>query len=372
MLLLEQEINKARKILENVLTNPDSELNPIITQLNNEASKRSYLHRLLLLLADMSQLPLNIFFTTKENHSFDKLLYSNFSKNTKFHVYKYESFEPNAFTVPGNLTPGYPMLTIVGAKTEYLPAYQLLTMVNYIIKNISIYKDFKPNMSVKPVDLNMPDIAVFFSDSLASRVQLTDNELFAVILHEIGHNMIRKSHINYLLIAIITLLITKLFIEPYEDKISKNRILPKLTFLEFYKQPTNQLLFLILLTCCVLFIRNYFRRSLEYKSDGFASQMGYRKESQSALTKLYNTLAYGAEVDNKIERLMNFIPRNMFKIINFIMNIPIFGYPSFQQRVNKLQTESTLLSEAFVDNIYEKLVNKLIDILSTMNKLYNK
>ena len=67
MLLLEQEMNKARKILENVLTNPDSELNPIITQLNNEASKRSYLHRLLLLLADMSQLPLNIFFTTKEN-----------------------------------------------------------------------------------------------------------------------------------------------------------------------------------------------------------------------------------------------------------------------------------------------------------------
>ena len=370
MLLLEQEMNKARKILENVLTNPDSELNPIITQLNNESSKRSYLHRLLLLLADMSQLPLNIFFTTKENHSFDKLLYSNFSKNTKFHVYKYESFEPNAFTVPGNLTPEYPMLTVVGAKTEYLPAYQLLTMANYIIKNISIYKDFKPNMSVKPVDLNMPDIAVFFSDSLASRVQLTDNELFAVILHEIGHNMIRKSHINYLLITIITLLITKLFIEPYEDKIiSKN---PKITLLEFYKQSTNQLLFLILLTCCVLFIHNYFRRSLEYKSDGFASQMGYRKESQSALTKLYNTLAYGAEVDNKIERLMNFIPRNMFKLINFIMNIPIFSYPSFQQRVNKLQTESTLLSEAFVDNIYEKLVNKLIDILSTMNKLYNK
>lgn len=162
MLLLEQEINKASKILENVLTNPDSELNPIITQLNKEASKRSYLHRLLLLLADMSQLPLNIFFTTKENHSFDKLLYSNFSKNTKFHVYKYESFDPNAFTVPGNLTPEYPMLTIVGAQTEYLPAYQLLTMANYIIKNISIYKDFKPNMSVKPVDLNMPDIAVFF------------------------------------------------------------------------------------------------------------------------------------------------------------------------------------------------------------------
>lgn len=370
MLLLEQKMNKASKILENVLTNPDSELNPIITQLNNEASKRSYLHRLLLLLADMSQLPLNIFFTTKENHSFDKLLYSNFSKNTKFHVYKYESFEPNTFTVPGNLTPEYPMLTIVGAQTDYLPAYQLLIMANYIIKNISIYKDFKPNMSVKPVDLNMPDIAVFFSDSLASRVQLTDNELFAVILHEIGHNMIRKSHINYLLITIITLLITKLFIEPYKDKIiSKN---PKITFLEFYKQSTNQLLFLILLTCCVLFIRNYFRRSLEYKSDGFASQMGYRKESQSALTKLYNTLAYGAEVDNKIERLMNFIPRNMFKIINFIMNIPTFSYPSFQQRVNKLQTESTLLSEAFVDNIYEKLVNKLIDILSTMNKLYNK
>lgn len=205
-------------------------------------------------------------------------------------------------------------------------------------------------MDVKPIDLNVKDIAVFFSSSFANRAKLTDNELFAIIAHEIGHNMIKKAHSNFILISIITTIITT-----------------GVNVLQI-----REALFIILTVSCCMLISNYFRRSLEYKSDTFASQLGYNKELRSALTKLYNVVAYGSDVDNRIERFINFVPRNLFKLVNFILNIPAFTYPSIQQRTNKLQTESTLLSESFIEDIYEKTIVKMTDILTTINELYSQ
>lgn len=127
----QQKIDIATNVLDDILRN--DKLNPIITKLNQEAQKRSSLKRFLLLLADMSGLPLNVILTAKETHILDKLLYSNFSSNTTFYTHKYSSFNPNAFTIPGNIIPSFPKSSVA-----FQPFFNILNITNFLLKSIKI------------------------------------------------------------------------------------------------------------------------------------------------------------------------------------------------------------------------------------------
>ncbi len=363
MKLTEQQITNATNILDNILNNETTILDPITASINERAKQKSYLRRFLLILADTTIPFINIFATVKKTNIFDDLLYQYVTKDTNFHIYQYESFMPNACTIPGNLFHEAPRLSVL---SSMLPITQILIILNYILKNANKYTDLKPNLETKPVNLNTKDITIFFSDSLSSRVELNDKELLAIIFHELGHNMIRKTHINYSLIAIVIIIIERLWKQFRPDAISA---LP-LTILTS-ATVSQQLLFILLISFAIMIIFRFFRRSLEYGSDEFAARMGLPKETKSALQKLYKVLVKGAKTDNTIEKIINFIPRHMYALINFIAKFGLLDYPSFEQRIqhiDDLKLESTILLEGTVENIYQKVVEKLTNTLLLIHK----
>lgn len=325
-----------------------------IEAIEKRANNKSTLKKLLLMLGDFLSggIPVlgipaiwwNPYLTSKSVKEMEPMLHEIFTSNTKFHMFEYESFFPNAFTIPGSLV--HQNSTTYLAQTN-IPYIMFLTHLKFLFLSLNQFDDFNPANATPPIDLKIKDVTIFYSDALIRRCKLTEKELLAVLCHEIGHHTQRKTHTMSSLFWLI------------------NFLLIKLNF-KFLNIPIYREVYLIslIMLSLLLIVRIYSRRT-EYGSDIFAKRVGLGLEMQSALNKVYQTMAYGSKEDTVIERLFSFLPRVFYIIENLLSNLPFVDHPSNQQRQKALRTqESVLLIEnSSVDLVYDNIVNILYKYL---------
>lgn len=371
ILLEEQSIKNSISSLDKILNNPNETTNPIIDSIDKKSSKNNLAKKVVLLLYDYINPTINQLMAMKKTTIFDNKLYELFDKKTNFHVYQYESYLPNAFTIPGNLLHEYPRLAILST-THHITG--LLILLKYFFQNITKYNDIKPNLKTKPIDLQANDLSIFFSNALVYRAHMNDDEIFSVILHEIGHNVTRKTHINQRLIWLISILLRSDIIA----KLSKYNV--KTHPMDMLYSPIQnsaiilqqEIFILLLLFFSVILIVNFFKRKNEYKSDEFAGRIN-PEATKNALRKLHITYSAGSINDTPLEKKFNFIFQQMYRLTDILKNFGLFSYPSNRQRIqniDKIKNETHMfIKESFITHVYDRVLNKLIDSITTLIQL---
>lgn len=139
----------------------------------------------------------------------------------------------------------------------------------------------------------------------------TDDEVYAIILHEIGHGKNKGIHTDYFIRIFIELTIVSIFY-----------FLCKLYVQEFFDG--DNVLVLYFLICFAYLINNIYRIfdyiynfTVEIKADNFAIDRGYGEQLITALQKIN----YQGGITCKMNRLTNYLfrthPCNYFRALNF-------------------------------------------------------
>ena len=242
--------------------------------------------------------------------------------NTNVDVYIYTSTMANAYTLPGSYITAKPFmlrfyeilnggpiriimtplliflgpLLVVGLICSQILALLLLTIDQVMNLGINAFKNGNPwkityDESSNKVNLNVSNITVYVTSNLIKLLD-NDDELKAVLLHEIGHNL---NHTYYIIERLLSLGFISTFVYQYykvykgQDNMLDNTMkflqdnLPKNKFTSFYL--FQFILFIVVLF--FLFIMGYPRRKDETYADENTIKMGYGKALESGLLKVY-------------------------------------------------------------------------------------
>ena len=196
-------------------------------------------------------------------------------------MYTLVSNEPNAFAVPFRKYTAtsfidylYMIFPIGPVMATFLMSLESFIRSGfYMISNATINSEYKFNPHSKVADIGIPYIKCFITTKLLSMI--TDDEIDAVLMHEIGHNA------PVLQLCILSALKTSAYggmfatLIPAIDHNNINNSLAGGMFIFFT--------FLVILLAV---IEHYYDKRFEIYADTFAVNMGYGSQLASALRKM--------------------------------------------------------------------------------------
>ena len=304
--------------------------------------------------------------------------------NTNVDVYIYTSTMANAYTLPGSHITAKPFmmrfyeilnggpiriimtplmiflgpLLIVGLLCSQIFSLLLVTIDQIMNLGINAFKNGNPwkvtyDESQHKVKLNVSNITVYVTANL---IKLLDNdeELKAVMLHEIGHNLNHTySIINRLLSIGLLSTVTYQIYKGYKNQPNMfddtfttiNKYLPDNTLAKYY---TMQFItFMIVLF--ILFFISYPRRKDETYADENAIKMGYGRELESGLLKLNRLHIPNENLGKKalwIERIGYSISKFLNNIIGFY---PTDRLKKIKEKTDQYRTDQSKITEKHIN-----------------------
>lgn len=304
--------------------------------------------------------------------------------DTNVDVYMYTSTQINAYTLPGSYLTAKPLLlklqeALTGGPIRILltpilmilgPIINLGLMISTLIgftlividqiANIGInaFKNGNPwkfsyDKSTNKVKLNISNITIYVTSNLLKLMD-NDNEVKAVLLHEVGHNL---NH-TY---SIINRLLGLGVLSSFTIYMYRSIVLKEKPFIEKYIEGKGEeglkeklaLFCLVLLMQIVIFlmqiILNFPRRFDETYADEMAIKMGYGRELESALLKM---MRYYTPEENLGSRatFLEKVTLYFSKIMNSIAG----GYPTdrlkkVKEKTDQYGTDITKITDDHID-----------------------
>ena len=311
---------------------------------------------------------------------------TNIFADTKVIVWVYTSKVLNAFTFPGvsinssffaRLSAIIPTFMIQGLGIFIILISALFESQKYlnILKSIpqgTQYLKYDPIN--KKYTMAIKEVTVFISSGLIEG--LNDNEVKAILLHEVGHNTMIIANILYQIlystfagISILELIniFTRIFItesskkeklvNPIDSTPSTGIIFggqkPKLQNLIGLKDDSwyNKVYFIyyslfqfFLIYIVVSFVVSYFRRRQEVYADEFAIKCGYGEYLESAISKMkqhhYNLFSKPLIKLNIFDWILVMTGRLASKITNIISMFKFGDYPDINARIDMIHRKT--------------------------------
>ena len=235
---------------------------------------------------------------------FSKKLTNIFS-NTEVTVIKFISNQPITYNFPGDPNPSLSkdsimklpnFIATIGWLFGYVPyiAFFILTFIRYspsltgIAQNYRMYntKDISIDPNTNKINCELDKTTVFVSSFLIDK--FTEDEVTAIILHDIGENTQAAtwaftSLSKIPMMAIMAQLIKEITPLSTMTGDTQTPILDKIK---------NYGMILFILYYFVWFIIRYLSRKVDYNADEFAIKCGYGEALKTAITKLnsYNAM----------------------------------------------------------------------------------
>ena len=226
---------------------------------------------------------------------------SNEFVDTKVNVYSYNSMTVNAFTMPGNNITSSPLIMriqelITGLQRNQLLAVFIRPISGFFVMGTVFFSFFVQTILLleqifnigintfkrgnpwkirydpisKKMKLNISEVTIYITTSLIKMLD-NDDELKAVLLHEVGHNLNHLYSIINRLLAIGLFSGALLLLTKFKELIITYNILIIAS--------------LIIGTCFIIFFMN--RKHDEEYADEFAIKAGYGKALERGLIKSY-------------------------------------------------------------------------------------
>ena len=258
-------------------------------------------------------------FSNKDQYYSDKL--TNMFENTKVTVFNITSKQPNAYTLIGNpliyqnlfFIKFYNILQLILPFTIYFILIKFIFQIIAIIRKQIEYSSNNGkllfNPSTKKFSFPISDMTIFISSSLKDILDNNENEIIAVLLHEVGHNIQMLDNILSKIVTVgtVTVLGTYNFIDllkwsyDYLYKYWKNTdTIPKairdyyifkINNGEYTNSMLNSFYFLVAKTIFLCFICSFIitiiTRKMEIGADEMAIKLGYGNNLYEAIHKLH-------------------------------------------------------------------------------------
>lgn len=271
---------------------------------------------------------------------------SNLFTNSKIHVYIYDSKVPNAFTIPGFVADNISIRTALFIQIPIIGyIFVLFIKIKAMISRYSkvfssTYKDNLLTYNNGKFDIPIDEISVFIASVLIEG--LTDDEIIAILLHEVGHN-------TQVTINVISELIGLTFCG-----MSIGSILGILDDKSPYNGRLPIFIGIFILSLVGLFFYKYYRRRQEVYADEFAIKCGYGNALNSALTKIKShTYGFGQSMIklNILDKFIYYVNKTLSAFGNAINYLHLGVYPSWGQRLDmiKRKTENYNIDGNIID-----------------------
>ena len=283
---------------------------------------------------------------------------SNLFVDTNVNVFVYNSKILNAFTFPGAPQLGR-FVNIIWLQ-QYLGKFGvIISNIIGIIVAVSIgiklfgagltsTHSLEYNSSLNKMKMPIKDVTVYISSGLIE--SLNNNEIKAVLLHEVGHNtMIVASIIsNIITISIggFNILWLIKYIYDNHDYVKDNSDDLNLTlqssYGSFYIETLAQLVFIVIIC---QFISQWGRRRQEVYADEFAIKMGFGSYLESAMVKMnthYLSFTKPSVIKlNFFDKLIYYYNKVLFIFDNYFFKLfHLGGYPDATTRVNMIHRKT--------------------------------
>lgn len=279
---------------------------------------------------------------------------TNIFSGTKINVFVYNSKIINAFTVIGISNPGYSTASAVFA--EHILWIQKIPLIGPVLISIfaSVIFGIKGLKSIGYAGTNerltynpmtqkftivLPEITCYISSSFIYLLE-NDEQVKAVLLHEIGHNtmifmniiqtLLHTTFCGYTLYEAIELLITNQSYNP-SDGIADNFI-------------GKSVMRLLLVAIIFAYITCYFQRRQEIYCDEFAIKCGYGEHLSRAMQLIKN---HYSSVKSKIstnivDGIIFLLHKLIFHINNLFGKIKLADYPDIDTRIKYIDDKTKL------------------------------
>lgn len=289
----------------------------------------------------------------KINKEYSRKL-TNLFENTKVNVIEVYAGYPNAWTFPGAPETSnfmeYPFIT------EFLPfafICQLMERIENGVKDV-VYNGGKCvyNPKTNKLNLSVKEVTVYVTTRLLN--DLSNKEVIAVLLHEVGHNtQTAVSVIEQLGSLILLLMFLRRGVPQlldYYNNIKTNYDNNN----QHVKGVLTTILFFISTLLLLMFIKympTFLRLRQEIYSDEFAIKCGYGKEMESAtrklneFTKLSIDYAKRAPSMNETEKITLRLHIFKTKLIDFISSLWLGNYPSMDNREKLIKAKTDAFSK---------------------------
>ena len=252
-------------------------------------------------------------------------------KGVPIRVHVMRSLKTNAFTVPLGRYIGRFSIVL-------LP----LVVARAVTSNVSV------SFNTNSVTVRNYDGSIYVFYTIMARKILTFDELIALLLHEVGHNIYALKRTRSLIIPAFGSIL--------DAKLSSHSIFAKRKFL-----------ILTLCTFIVYLTSLYNRLVVENAADTFVANIGqkYAHDLASALEKI------DSEIPSKLPLLIKLARRYetlMLKVLELIMRVlPVFDHPSTAGRIATLRGEKSNTTrlglmaklDAIMGNILKKFWQKI-------------
>ena len=249
---------------------------------------------------------------------------SSLFENTKVNVYLLSSNEINTCTIPGQFThfAQDSFIYNIGIIGPIIANFGnlILSFYNNIDKvNESKYLEYNP--TTNKFKCNIPYISAFITTTAVDK--LTQNEIIAILLHEVGHNtLIGLNLMEELCKLPLKLGIGVSALVLILNKVNDNRDNYDNDYLKLFAP-------LLLLSMFIYYIGCYYARRQELYSDEFAIKMGYGNALKSALDKCLN---YRAKSNINI----GIVTKIMYYVLYVFKSIGFSNYPNNDERLNAI------------------------------------
>lgn len=312
-----------------------------------------------------------------ENDKLSNMMTSMFT-DTKVKVYIYFSSTIDAYTMPGINTLATPFLQKIRLLFSSLPikaicfissiyATFFLTLSNLFYSFLSILEQcingIKSNSNNNTIDqlsynpntkkftISQKEVTIYLSSNLIKYIN-NDNELKAILLHEIGHNVkLTYSIVENILEStwLATLLSSAYFYilnDQQKDLLystnSSDNI--DIQYNNYHEKAVTLLITSIFVLIFFMYISAYLSRKQEIYSDEFAIKCGYGKYLYSAIRKLH-TLFDEYNILENMNRKKGFIKSNYFtyeKTLKYISTMLRYleRYPSREDRESMIKNKT--------------------------------
>lgn len=338
-----------------------------------DITKNSVIMRCMVLLMDIIVPSVLMIGTSREDSLTQQRISSLFQSNTNIHVYRYTGYFPNAFTLPNapSFFNRFPK-SIAGATAASLALQKdshyllYLFLSNWLINSIrhrNNYIDIKNFKKGQKINLNVSSIGIFYSIACINRAKLTERELDALLLHEVGHNQHNTSTIFWQL-SLAALYLLKRISGINTKKYVGVEVPVPTESKNITSTGTNYLYFFLFLFVGSILFKVFTQRNMEYEADAFSTYMGYGNELNSALKKMYNTTVNVQKQDSLVESILVRLNGILLKIVMFISRLPIISHPHLDQRADEIKKnqqrmakENVLYQETFVNGTLNVIFN---------------
>ena len=291
--------------------------------------------------------------------------------DTKVHVFVYASKFINAFTIPGVNKAASPFFIFMRQFEKIFPPLRFLNVFGYAEmwgsaislgnkrNDICIW-----NPETKKITMSLKEVTVYASSSLIA--MCTDDEVTAVLLHEVGHNtMIMQAILKDIIAGSGAVSVVYYFIIKLWESIKKGE------YNDFLSELAKVGIFNGVLILAFFVLYYYMARRHEVKADEFAIKCGYGEHLLSFEKKVNQMDLYDNPFTSKrfpgfnvVDRILNAILRLYNWIGNLMAAVGLEAHPAVWTRVRQIEEKTKMydISDKNIDrsdsiggnNLYDK------------------